>query len=233
MKKIIVFDFDGTLSKKGKNIWKEIWKSCGWQLGSTSYYAALYRSFMKGEITHQQWCAFTCEALKYKNFNEHDFYQIVKDYCLVDGFEETISALKRAGYKLHIVSGGVKEAIICKLKKYVLYFDSINANSIKFSKDGVIDKIEGTKYDFEGKARFISQLIEREGVSEKDILFVGNGSNDEWAFQSGCKTLCINPDGTNSENKTIWHDEIGNLTNLKQILPKVNNITKIDKEIVK
>ena len=42
MKKAIVFDFDGTLTKKDQNIWKMLWEKCGYDTGPKSLYVNLY-----------------------------------------------------------------------------------------------------------------------------------------------------------------------------------------------
>lgn len=223
MKKIVVFDFDGTLSKKGKNIWREMWRSVGADLGPDSLYSQLYKNFIAKRISYNDWCNLTCDYLRYKNFNRKQFFSIVNNYELNEGFYEFIGTLNRAGYKMHIVSGGVHQAICNKLKRGVLFFDSINANSVEFDDNGIICKINATKYDFEGKAQFVKNLILTQNVKPENILFIGNGNNDEWVSRAGCKTLCINPDQTNSNNKDVWHDSIDNVNNLKQLLPKIFN----------
>lgn len=220
-KKVIVFDFDGTLSKKETNIWKALWQSVGYSVDRQSDFAKLYVSFMKGEITHQKWCDLTCDFLREGGLNRDLLLCIAQKYQLMNGFEKTIKTLKDAGYELHIVSGGVKPVINYLIKDYRDCFASVNANDLLFDNDGRLSEIRGTKYDFEGKAIFINELLcENEGLTSSDITFVGNGDNDEWAYKSGCNTLCINPDNTDSSNRTIWHDAIDNVESLTQILSK-------------
>ena len=73
-KKAIVFDFDGTLTKKNQNIWKMLWETCGYPTDKTSLYAKLYVSHViKKEITRKQWFDLTCEAFKKKNLDFKDF----------------------------------------------------------------------------------------------------------------------------------------------------------------
>ena len=81
--------------------------------------------------------------------------------------------------------------------------------------------MEPTKYDYEGKSQYIEVLKKVTDTKADEITFVGNGDNDEWVFKSGCKTICINPDNIDSNNKNVWHVEIPYLNNLTQILPEI------------
>lgn len=75
-----------------------------------------------------------------------------------------------------------------------------------FHIDNRLAKIEGTKYDFEGKADFIRKIAKKEKLkSPSEILFIGNSDNDEYAYRSGAQTLCFNPKNANFRNKRIWH----------------------------
>jgi hypothetical protein len=60
-----------------------------------------------------------------------------------------------------------------------------------------------------------------------EIMFVGNSKNDDWAYQSGGRTLCINPHDTTFSNSRIWHHTIRSLIDLEEILPYI-----IDKDML-
>ena len=62
-----------------------------------------------------------------------------------------------------------------------------------------------------------AQSMTKTNTKPEEIIFVGNGDNDEWAYKSGCKTICINPVNTDSKNRTIWHSEISSLESLAEI----------------
>lgn len=218
--KAIIFDFDGTLTYKSRNVWKAIWQDLGYDTGKTSYFAQIYMEFMRKEITHQDWCDKTCEKLLDKAMGIEELKAVASEIKLINGFEETIKALHDEGYSLNIVSGcvgGVIRAVIGK--ENLKYFDTISANKMIFDEGGYLEDIIGTKYDFEGKALFIDDFKQKTGCESKDILFIGNGHNDEWAYLSGCRTLCINPEDTCSANRSVWHKAVDNMTDLKEILP--------------
>ncbi len=217
--KTIFFDFDGTLTQKSPNIWKAIWKSCNYDTSKESYFAELFCRFISGNITHQEWCDLTCEKFMQANFSKRMLNDLAANIKTIDGLDATLKTLKANGYSLHIISGNIKQVIEIVLGDKVRYFDTINANKMQFDENGKIVYIKGTNYDFEGKARFIEEFKEKTNSNAKDLIFVGNGDNDEWAHLSGCKTICINPDNADFSNKTKWHVCQPNVTNLTQILP--------------
>ena len=216
--KAVFFGFDGTLTSKGSNVWKNIWKKCGCFMGSSSYYNALYKKFLLSEISYQEWCDLTCEVFKKAKFSRKDLIEIAKEIQLIDGLEETLKALKQKGYKLFIVSGGISSVIRMVLGDKIKYFDAVKANVFQFDENGIIDSIKGTNYDYKDKAKFISEFKKATKSQAKDLFFVGNGDNDEWAHLAGCKTICINPVEADFTNSLKWHKNIGETSNLTSIL---------------
>lgn len=227
MQKAVFFDFDGTLTYKSKNIWKAIWKSLGYDTSKDSYFAKLFVDFMSNKITHQEWCNLTCEAFTEKGMNLNVLNELVKEIKLINGATETFKTLKENGYSLHIVSGNIIDVIKKVLGENVKYFDSINANDFYFNNNNELTYIKGTNYDFEGKAKFIEQYKETTGAIAKNLYFVGNGDNDEWAHLSGCHTICINPENTDHNNKIKWHKTIDNVNDLRDVLPFIINKIEI------
>lgn len=224
--KAVFFDFDGTLTYKSKNIWKSIWQALGYDIDKNSYYSQLYIDFMSNKITHQEWCDLTCEAFKNKDMDINVLSSLVDNIKLIDGVAEVLKALKEQGYSLHIVSGNIIDVIEKVLGDNVKYFDSINANDFYFDNQHKLTYIKGTNYDFEGKASFINLYKEATATPAKNLYFIGNGGNDEWAYLSGCHTICINPEDAEVSNKSKWHITIDNVNDLRDILPYIINTIK-------
>lgn len=230
-KKAVIFDFDGTLTKKNQNIWKMLWEACGYTTDKTSLYANLYVSHViNKEITRKQWFDLTCEAFKRKKLDFLAFYKTSKQIELINGFESTIKTLYNNGYELHIVSGCIKEAIEVALNKNAKYFTFIESNKAIFDENGFLEQLVPTNFDYEGKAKYIENL-KLKGIKAENITFVGNSDNDEWAYTSGCKTICINPDKADTENNKKWNVVIDKLENLNKILNIIQE--KNDKFILK
>lgn len=216
--KTIIFDFDGTLTYNSPNIWKAIWQKLGYNTDSDSLYAQLYASFVNNSISYQRWCDLTCEAYIKGGMNDNILKDLSNNIRLIKGAEFVFQTLKSKGCSLHIVSGCIASAIRNVLGDNVKYFDSINGSEFQFDDKGLLIYIKGTKYDFEGKAKFVTEHIARTGTSPRDIYFVGNSDNDEWVHLSGCNTLCINPDNIDEKNTTKWHKIICDVSDLRQIL---------------
>ena len=220
--KTIFFDFDGTLTLKSPNIWRAIWEKLGYEIGEGSYYRLLYKKFMEKKITHQEWCDLTCEAFAKRGMNRELLKSLSSNIRLISGVKETFKALKENGFEIFVLSGNVIEVIEDALGENVKLLDAVMANVFVFDENGRLEKIAGTNYDFEGKAKFIEEYKEKTYSKPEDLYFVGNGGNDEWAHLSGCHTICINPDGTDTDDKQKWHKNLGEVSDLTLILKELN-----------
>ena len=217
MKKAIIFDFDGTLTKKDQNIWKMLWEKCGYGTGPDSLYVKLYKEHrIQKKITREQWFSSTCTAFRFTRMHHKDLVNVSQQIELLPGTEKLIKTLHQKGYKLYIVSGCIKETIELVLGDLTKYFTHIESNQCQFKSDGYLDKLIPTPYDYEGKADFVEGL-KKKGFKAKNIVFVGNGDNDEYVYQTGCTTICINPTLADHTNQTKWN----------KVYKDVNDITSL------
>lgn len=220
-KKAVVFDFDGTITKPrvDSNTWELMWSILGYEISECEKY---HRQFSNNEISHDEWCEITEKRFRQAGCNKDHIKQAAQNASLADDAREVILELKSKGIYLYIVSGSIKQYIETILGKDLAEcFIEIKANRFLFDDDGVLEGIVGTPYDFEGKARFVSKVIEATGFSPKDILFVGNSFNDEFIYTTGVETLCINPKNTDFYNNKVWHNYIRKLKSFREILPYV------------
>jgi len=187
--KTIMFDFDGTLTKKNNNIWERMWQI----IGASDVDYKLYKKYKNKEINYIEWVEEIEKEYIKRNFNKAMLLECCKDIEIINGLEETLIALKKEGYKLYIVSGGVDVAIRNTLGCLTKYFDGISSCKFRFDDNGNLIDIIPTKYDEEGKRIFIEEYCTKKNTKPEDITFVGNGDNDEWVYLSGCKTICLNP----------------------------------------
>ena len=102
------------------------------------------------------------------------------------------------------------------------YFTEISANEAIFDEDGTLVDLIATKYDFEGKADFIVKVREELGVKPDEITFVGNGSNDIWAYKSGARTICINPKDADEDKTEKWTKVLPIVKDLSEILEYID-----------
>lgn len=227
--KTIIFDFDGTLTEKHKNVWRFLWQELGFDTTKNSAYATLYTLFIRNKITHHKWCDLTCYFFQKKKMNKVLLDKAIEHTPLLPDCLEFLKILKEQGYDLHIVSGCISDVINGVLNNGAQYITKINANEMIFDKNNNLQYIKGTPYDYEGKALYIQKLINEKGIAPSDILFIGNGDNDEFVHQTGCHTLCINAETKNANNTTIWNNSI-ETNSLKDLIPLINSVLDETKE---
>lgn len=217
----IVFDFDGTLTKPhdGLTSWEKIWLKLGYDLDECG---ELHAKFSRTEITHKKWCKITEDRFKEKHLSKNHLDDIAKEITLLPGTTEVLQALVEKDINLYICSGSIDYIIKKVLGKNFRFFDEIKSNKFQFDRDGKLKSIIGTRYDFEGKADYVTQITIENELEPYEVLFIGNSLNDEWAHESGALTLCINPRLTNPDHPFQWTYSIRNLTNLNKILKYIS-----------
>lgn len=218
----LFFDFDGTIVNKDDKLtsWQRIWKFLGYDIELCDKF---HRQFMEDIITHDRWCKITEEYFKKKSLSRDDMKEIAKQFTILDDFDEVFESFKALGMQLYIVSGSISTIIRDVLGERCLYFDEISANEFIYDENRKLDKIIGTSFDFEGKAKFIKEKMEFLNISAEEVLFIGNSFNDAHVYLSGARTLCINPTQTNYTNKIYWNDYLYDVSSFKDIKNRIMN----------
>ena len=224
--KVVLFDFDGTLTSHKDDIttWERIWLKLGFGIEDCG---ELHKKYSKLEITHKQWCKLTEDKFREKSLKNTDLDDIAKDIQLVHGAEEVIKYLFENGVKLYVLSGSIRYIIKKVLGDLYQYFEEVKANEITFDGSGKIKKIIGTKYDFEEKATFIKKIIIENDIHPMEAFYIGNSVNDEWAHESGAQTLCVNPRMTNPYHPIHWTHYIHKMTSFVEVTDFMNFEDKI------
>lgn len=221
--KVIVFDFDGTLTnsqRNSHNTWQRIWLKLGYSIKDCNN---LHEKFSRHEFDHQTWCNITCERFQTKNMTKKILTEVANEIILMEGTIPTLKKLKDNDIHLYIASGSIRDVIINVIGENNVYlFEEIKANNMEFDKNGYLKRIIGTKYDFIGKSEFIERISNSLNINPYNILFIGNSNNDQLAYKSGAVTLCVNPIETDPENKKVWHNTIRNMENLNEILEYID-----------
>lgn len=220
--KTIIFDFDGTLTKKSNEIWRNIWV----KLDALDVDDMLYNKFVNGEIDYVEWSRQIEKEYIKRNFSRQILDELIDDIEMMDNLQETLYTLKNKGYDLRILSGGIDHVIKKLLKDNIKYFSDIKCNEFIFDDAGLLTKIIDTDSDEEGKGRYVKKVIDEYKCDPKDIIFIGNGHNDRFVSSTGCITICINPNGTNHLDKDIWSLYIENTNNLADIVKVIDSLEK-------
>lgn len=218
--KTIIFDFDGTLTKKSNEIWRNIWI----KLDALEVDEMLYNKFSNNESTYTEWCNEIEKEFIKRNLNSSILDELISKIEMMENLESTFMELKSKGYDLRILSGGIDYVIKSLLKDNVQYFSDIKSTIFKFDEKGYLTKIIDTDSDEGGKARYILNYMKETNTDPKDIIFIGNGHNDRHVSSTGCSTICINPNGTNHLDEDIWHNYIESTQDLSDIIKVIDKI---------
>jgi HAD superfamily phosphoserine phosphatase-like hydrolase len=216
--KIVVFDFDGTLTRKKDycSTWELIWLELGYTIDQC---AALHRKFSNNDINHKQWCDQTAEYFKEKKLDKGIINNVIAKINLVNGIKETFEILKSKGIKIYICSGSIDYIINKVLGDELLGFiDEISANEFLFTEKDMFKSIRGTDFDFENKAKFIEKIVKENKCKPSDVLFVGNSLNDQYVYKSNARTLVVNPKLVDPHNRKVFNYLIKEMNNLTDIL---------------
>tara|TARA_B100000686_G_scaffold353757_1_gene460679 strand:- start:979 stop:2187 length:1209 start_codon:yes stop_codon:yes gene_type:complete len=117
-------------------------------------------------------------------------YELLPRIPMTPGAEGLVRILKHLGYKIAIVSGGF-QFFIDKLKeKYGLDYGF--ANSLKIEKEILTGEIEGDIVDAQTKEKLLVSLAEKEGISLKQVVAVGDGANDIYMLAAAGLGIAFN-----------------------------------------
>lgn len=201
---IVIFDFDGTLTCQQNNMtmWNLLWA----RIGKAERGAQLYSVFHKGIISRELW--FQETAREFRGIvNRTIVRDVAETISLRDNAIELFKSLTIHGYELYILSGGIRTIIDEVLASSRLYFKDISANKIVFNEEDEFVHLGMTPYDYEGKAKYIEEVILQTDISCDYVYYVGNSMNDLSVLSLPIKTICISPIGL-SQNQILHWDYV-------------------------
>lgn len=215
--KAVVFDFDGTLTvnHNQKSSWQKIWELIG---DPNNLCVELLKQYKTQEISHSRWCQLTEEYFKEKGLTENQVRELAKSQVLIKGFHEVLNQLNSLGVSIFICSGSVNtfidEAIPDEDKPLI---KDIRSNVFIYN-NGLLNEIQGTKFDFDGKRKFVEKIMHDYGLSASEVAFVGNSDNDIFVHRARVRTIAVNPNNIDPNGKE-WAFYIDEFDDLHKILP--------------
>ncbi|MFQ6050569.1 MAG: phosphoserine phosphatase SerB [Candidatus Hydrothermarchaeota archaeon] len=200
-KRLIVFDMDSTI------VDVEIINELAKAAGVSERVEDITKLAKRGEIDFEQSLRERVRLLK--GLSVDVLEKISENLTFTPGTEELITALKRSGYKIALISGGFSY-FTDKIREK-LGFDYAFGNKLVI-KDGIVTgEIEGPIIDAEAKGRIIRELSQKEGISPDQIVAVGDSANDRIMLQNAGLGVAFNAeeilryvsDGSLSKNNLI------------------------------
>lgn len=183
--KLAVFDFDATLMDG------ETLEFLAKEFNLQDKIAAITKEAMEGKIDFFE--SLIKRVALLKGLEQAKVEKICRELPLMNGSKETITELKKAGYKTVCFSGGFKSATI-PAREY-LGLDADFSNILHF-KDGKMTGLVGGEMMFStSKGEMLVTLQRLLGITEEDTVAVGDGANDLSMFKHAAKRVafCAKP----------------------------------------
>jgi phosphoserine phosphatase len=174
---LICFDVDGTLiaDNEGHGYWNTLHHVIEGEEGIRKNNERL-KLFLEKKITYKEWVELDFLGFKEHGLTKDDFIRAANIHKLSLHAREVILELKRKGYKLAIISGGIDILVDTLFPDHP--FDDMFINKIFFSKDGTVSGWENTAYDGGSKHQALISICHRENIDLAHTVFIGDGEND-------------------------------------------------------
>ena len=177
---IICFDCDSTLSKI------EGIDELGRQSGMFDELVALTNAAMNGELALEQVYGKRLELIKPDKAQMDSLAELYISE-MVEGVEEVFNTLLAQGKQVHIISGGIRQAILPLAEKLGLPADHVHAVDVLFNDDGTYNDFDQQSplAKTEGKAIVCKQLLN----GNASIVMIGDGKTDLEAKNAGATVI--------------------------------------------
>jgi phosphoserine phosphatase len=170
--KLCVFDFDSTLMD-GETI-----DFLAASLGLEEKVSSITEKAMQGELDFFE--SLTTRVGLLKGLEEKKVKEICYSLPYMPGAKETISELKKRGYKVVVFSGGFRTAT--SYAKDILGYDADFSNVLHVKENKLTGLVGGDMmFDF-SKGDMMQRLQSLLGISKEDTIAVGDGANDRSMF---------------------------------------------------
>ena len=205
--KLAVFDFDSTLMDG------ETLEFLAKEFHIEDKIAQITKSAMEGKIDFFESLIQRVSLLK--GLSQKRAEEICANLPLMNGAKETITELKKAGYKTVCFSGGFKSATIPAKEK--LGLDAEFSNILHFKNGQMTGLVGGEMMFSTSKGAMLATLQNLLGIDYNDTLAVGDGANDLSMFRYAGKRVAFCGKPVLRENANIIIDE----KDLRLILPQI------------
>ncbi len=188
--KLVVFDLDGTIIDNIEYVWKTMHEFFG--LDRHPERIAARKDYTEKKITYNEWARRDLELLSEHGATKPLILKAVSKAKLMEGARETLSELKRRGYRLALISGSIDLILDELLPDYKEFFDYVFVNKIFFDGEGRISGFEATPFDMEHKRSGLIEICKREKLSPSQAIFVGDNENDLDIAKAAGLTISFN-----------------------------------------
>ena len=167
-RRLICFDMDSTL------IETEVIDELADRAGVGDKVKAITASAMRGEIDFSE--SFARRVALLKGLDESVMKEIAENLPITEGVDRLMEVLKRAGYKIAILSGGF--TYFGNYLKQRFGIDYVYANNLEIVDGKLTGRYLGDIVDGKRKAELLKLIAQVENVNIAQTIAVGDGAND-------------------------------------------------------
>ncbi|HVJ06188.1 MAG TPA: phosphoserine phosphatase SerB [Candidatus Saccharimonadales bacterium] len=167
-RRLFVFDMDSTL------IQAEVIDELAGLAGVKDQVSAITAAAMRGEIDFPT--SLTRRVSLLKGIREERIGALKTTIALGEGLESLMQALKSAGCKTAILSGGF--GFFGRDLQQRLGFDHLCANELEIADGALTGRLATAVVDGQRKAAALREIAERESIPLQQVVAVGDGAND-------------------------------------------------------
>ncbi|MEE9609718.1 MAG: phosphoserine phosphatase SerB [Desulfatiglandales bacterium] len=205
--KFVVFDLDSTL------IAGESLDEFGKLVKKEKEIAKITKKAMVGEISFEE--ALLKRTKLLKGLKIEKIREAANNIPLTKGATDTISALKRRGIKVAVVSGGFD--IVANRVKEELDLDYAVANEFVVKNGKITGEVEGPMIEEGSKGKILEELAKKAGAPLDECVAVGDGANDVSMVEKAGLGIAFNSKGVLNEKA----DVVIKKNDLREILPHI------------
>lgn len=167
-RRLVAFDMDSTL------IQHEVIDELAHEAGAGAEVAAVTEAAMRGELEFNE--SLERRVATLAGLPESVLETIAQRLRLTEGAERLIGTLKTLGYKTAIISGGF--TYFGEHLRRRLGIDYVCANELEIERGQLSGRVKGSIINAERKAELLAEIAQREHISLRQTIAVGDGAND-------------------------------------------------------
>lgn len=167
-RRLVVFDMDSTLVEA------EVIDELARAAGSWEQVSAITERAMRGELEFTQ--SFRERLATLRGLSAGRLPMIADGLVISPGAVTLVATLRDAGYRSAIVSGGFE--FFARRLAAELGIDEVFANTLAIADGEITGEAHGRIIDGQRKAELLQELAQRLGLSNAQVIAVGDGAND-------------------------------------------------------
>ncbi|MGD8506716.1 MAG: HAD family phosphatase [Candidatus Bathyarchaeota archaeon] len=207
--KLVVFDVDGTLLKSFS------WQHLHETLGTWSQGKKYFGQFFNGDITYEEWARL--DAALWRDQPIEKIQQIVNAMPYTDGAREVLTALRKKGFKIILLSAGL--TLVTERIRREIGVDVALANELIVEKGLLTGEVK-VNVSFNNKDEALQPLLKRFSAQIDDCFAVGDDETLIPLFERVRLAIAFNP---RSENVERHADIVVRGNDLRDVLPYILN----------